>query len=250
MQPRAGRNVKLLVEYDGTRFGGWQTQANAPSVQSALQEAVFGVTGDRVHVQGAGRTDAGVHARGQAANFFTMSAIACEALPDALNAHLPPDVAVLSAQEVASDFHAQYSALGKTYLYRILNRRARSPLERDRAWLVRRPLDVLAMREGARPLIGTHDFRAFAVEVPKDKNTVRTVKTVDIDFHPPYVEIRVGGDGFLYKMVRTLVGTLALVGHGRLPADEVPRILASGRRKHAGPTAPAGGLYLMEVWYP
>ncbi len=244
------RNILLTVEYDGSGLGGWQVQTNAPSVQGILQEAIRKLTGETVHVQGAGRTDAGVHARGQAANFKTESRLDCGEFVLALNFHLPPDVAVVDAREVPLGFHAQYDALGKVYRYRILNRHGRSALDRDRAWRVQRRLDIDAMCAGAAHLVGEHDFRAFAAEVKKEKNTVRRIRSIDILAIAPYVEVTVGGDGFLYKMVRTLVGTLALVGHGRLAPDDVLGILRSGDRRRAGSTAPAHGLYLLEVWYP
>lgn len=246
----SARNLLITVEYDGTRYGGWQTQHNAPSIQAAIETAIFDVTGESVHVQGAGRTDSGVHAEGQAANFHTRSTIPVADFPSALNARLPVDIAVIAAREVPADFHAQYTALGKAYRYRILNRRTRTALARDRVWLVRRPLDPEAMQRGARHLVGRHDFRAFAVKVPTDKDSVRTVRFVDLSVRPPYLDVNIGGDGFLYRMVRTMVGTLVRVGLGELAPDAVADIRDSRDRRRAGTTAPAAGLCLVEVWYP
>ena len=248
----AVRLVALLLEYDGTRYAGWQRQATGPSVQAALEEAVRKVTGRHSPCSAAGRTDAGTHAAGQVAHFRTRSTLPAEKWIGALNAHLPPDIAVLKAWEAPEGFHARFGAKGKTYAYTIWNARGRSALLRDRAWHVPTPLNLAAMRRGARHLVGRHDFRAFAqTEGVRDrKSTVRTVKAIRISADGPRVTIAVSGNGFLTHMVRTIVGTLVEVGKGKRSPPSVGGILKGRRRADAGMTAPAFGLTLSAVEYP
>ncbi len=250
------RNVKLVLEYDGTAYEGWQSQASGNTIQDALVRAIQALTGEKATVYGAGRTDAGVHALGQVANFRTRSRIAAERLALALNAPLPDDISVLSAEDVPAEFHAQFAAKGKTYRYRLLCRPTRPAMERHCVYWWRTPLDVdwqsqLAgrMREAAACLVGEHDFRAFGSETANKENTVRRVDRIDIVSGPPYIEFHVRGNGFLYNMVRSIVGTLLLVGKGDLAPAEVARILESRDRRQAGPVAPAKGLTLVEVYY-
>ncbi len=243
------RNIRIVVEYDGTDYYGWQVQKNKPTVQGELQRAVKEITGRDTLVAGAGRTDAGVHAEGQTANFHTTSAIPAARWPQALNAHLPPDIAVLSAQEVPLDFHSQFAAASKTYRYRLLNRPVRSALDRDRAHLVKAPLDVAAMREAARVLVGTHDFRSFGSEMSRKEKTVRTILSFEVSSRGPFVEFLVRGDGFLYNQVRSMVGTLLEVGLGKRPAAWVREVLEARDRSKAGVNVPARGLTLVEVHY-
>lgn len=243
------RNIRIVLEYDGTRFNGWQLQKEGATVQGELQRALEEITGRRTLVVGAGRTDAGVHAEGQVANFHTSSAIPVRKWPEALNAHLPPEIAVLSAEEVPLDFHAQYAATSKIYRYRILNRPARGALDRDRAHWVKTPLDLGRMREAARFLAGTHDFRAFGSEMSRKGRTVRTIFSFEIRSQGPFVDLLVHGDGFLYNQVRAMVGTLLAVGLGRRPPGWVREVLESRDRSRAGANVPARGLTLVEVRY-
>ncbi len=241
------RNIRIVVEYDGGRHYGWQLQKDRPTVQGELQRAVEEITGRKALVVGAGRTDAGVHAEGQVANFHTSCAIPAGKWPDALNAHLPPEISVRSAEDVPLDFHAQFAATSKVYRYRILNRSARSALERDRAHLVRSRLDAGMMGEAARHLVGTHDFRAFGSEMSRKEETVRTIFSFEVRLDGPVVEFLVHGDGFLYNQVRSMVGTLIEVGLGKRPPDWVREVRESRDRSKAGANVPARGLFLAEV---
>lgn len=246
---RPERNVKVVLEYDGTAYEGWQSQASGNTIQDALVRAIQAVTGEKATVYGAGRTDAGVHAAGQVANFRTRTAIPADRLPHALNAHLPDDISVLSAEDVPPEFHAQFSARGKTYRYAVVCRPTRPSLDRNRVYWWRSELDVEAMRRAASYLVGEHDFRAFGSATSEIKNTVRRIHRLDIEFRRPYIEFWVSGNGFLYNMVRSLVGTLLLVGKGDLTAEAVEEILRSRDRRRAGPVVPAKGLTLVEVHY-
>lgn len=246
---RPERNVKLVVEYDGTSYEGWQSQASGNTIQDALGRAILALTGEKSTVYGAGRTDAGVHAMGQVANFRTRTTVPTERLPLALNAHLPDDISVVSAVEVPAEFHAQFSAKGKTYRYVVACRPSRPALDRNRVYWWRSAIDVEGMIEASRCLVGEHDFRAFGTETAGKENTVRRIDRLDIDFRPPYIEFSVRGNGFLYNMVRSLVGTLLLVGKGDVQPAAMMDILESRDRRRAGPVAPAKGLTLVEVHY-
>jgi tRNA pseudouridine38-40 synthase len=239
----------LILEYDGTGFSGWQIQRGKRTVQAEVAKAVQRVTGERVTVHGAGRTDAGVHAEGQAAHVRIRTRIACERMVHALNAHLPPDIAVLRVEEMPAAFHAQYHATGKTYRYRVLLRAVRSPLRRDRAYLFRTPLDLDRMRAAAAGLVGTHDFRAFCTEARTRRRTERRIDRIDIRRECDEIRFEVAGSGFLYNMIRTLVGTLLWVGIGKLAPGDVEAILASRDRRRAGPVVPSHGLTLVDVRY-
>ena len=249
------RNIKLTIEYDGTNYQGWQIQRtkrrDAPTIQFALEQAIPRVVQHPVQVTGSGRTDSGVHAAGQAANFFTESAIPAENLIPAINSYLPRDIAVVQAGDVPLDFHARYSAKSKTYRYTVLNREARCPLLRDRVWHLRGRLEIDRMIAAARCLIGEHDFHAFQSKAAEsdDGSSVRTVSQLDIAARDCLIEFSVSANGFLYNMVRAIVGTLVQVGYGRLQPDDVKRILDSRDRSQAGPTAPAKGLCLVAVYY-
>jgi tRNA pseudouridine38-40 synthase len=255
------RTFKLTLEYDGAAFFGWQVQPDRRTVQSEVERAIEHVTGKRVRIQGASRTDAGVHALGQVASFACATRLSAAALAKALNAVLPSDAAVLSCVEAESDFHARHDARGKHYAYRILNRAAPSPLERDRSFHVRESLDVAAMDEAARHVLGEHDFRAFETEAtlrrreleekgrPSEKASVRTVTDVRVRRSGSLVVLDIAGTGFLYNMVRSLAGTLVQVGRGRRPPSDLAAIVASRQRARAGPTAPPRGLFLVEVFY-
>ncbi len=241
------RNIKLTVEYDGTDYCGWQTQENGPTIQETLEKAIEAVMDSAATLHGSGRTDSGVHALGQTASFQTESELPCEKLRDAINAHLPPDIAVLEVEDVAPDFHARYSARSKVYRYVIVNGAVRPALKRKRCLFVRTDLDVERMREAAAFGVGRHDFAAFCAEPPE--NTVRNVMRLDVTGRGDSIEIEIEADGFLYNMVRRIVGTLVEVGRGKIAASEMRGLLDGGAKGAGGPTVPAKGLHLVEVKY-
>lgn len=259
------RTFKIIVSYDGTDFSGFQRQANARSVQEELEAALFPIEGRSVTVAGAGRTDAGVHALGQAASFSLTSAISAGDLMHALNARLPQDVRVLLAEEAAEGFHARFSARAKVYRYRISNTRVLSPFQRRFAWHISRTLDLAAMRDGAGELFGEHDFSCFQAVAtgkapPKLRPTAaagtnrRTITRAEWSEAPlagggRLLTFEIGGTGFLKYMVRTIIGTLVEVGDGRRAPESIRDLLISGNRATAGPTAPPTGLYLVRVDY-
>lgn len=244
------RNVRLLLEYDGTAYHGWQRQKNALSIQEVLEKALAKLTGEPVKLLGSGRTDAGVHARGQVANFHTSSHIPLKAFHAGLNSLLPRDIAVLDAAEAPPDFHARKSARAKTYEYRILNRKEPSPLNRRYAWVVREALNREAMAQAAAALLGEHDFSAFRASGGSPGHAVREVFTAA---WPPgeggHLRFSITANGFLRGMVRSLVGTMVEIGQGKRPPEDLAGLLKSGDRAGAGPTAPAHGLFLVEVIY-
>jgi tRNA pseudouridine38-40 synthase len=244
------RNIRLLLEYDGTRYHGWQRQADTATIQQTLEEALERLTGEKVVLIGSGRTDAGVHARGQVANFRTNSAIPLKAFHKGLNSLLPKDIVVLSAFEAEPSFHARKSARAKTYEYRILNRPNRSPLSHHYSWWIAEPLDLAAMAGAAAFLPGEHDFTAFRASGSDNLNPVRRVLAAEWRNHPGgWLSFTLTATGFLRGMVRSLVGTMVEVGRGKAPATRLSDLLASHARHQAGPTAPPQGLYLVEVFY-
>ncbi|XDZ65310.1 tRNA pseudouridine(38-40) synthase TruA [Alphaproteobacteria bacterium LSUCC0684] len=242
----------VRVEYDGTGFVGWQRQDNGPSVQAALENAAGAIIGGRqaVAVQGAGRTDAGVHATGQAAHLDLPDPFDPFKLPLALNAHLPDEVRVLSAREVSPDFHARFDAIGRAYRYRILTRRVASALERGRVWHVAADLDIAAMQQAAAHLTGRHDFTSFRAAQCQAQSPVRTLDVLSIHQEGEEVAIVAEARSFLHHQIRNITGTLVLVGKGKWHPDDVATALASRDRSAAGPTAPPEGLYLSRVDYP
>lgn len=248
-------HLKLTIAYDGTGFVGWQRQLSGPSVQSLLEEAFLPLEPSGVVVAGAGRTDAGVHALGQVVSVTLQRPLAPDTLVRALNARLPPAVRVLSAEPVGPDFHARFRAVAKTYRYRIWNTAVLSPFERAYVWHVANPaLDVAAMSDAAARLVGTHDFAAFQATGSDATTTVRTIVSSRVTgardrSREPLVTYEVRGDGFLRHMVRAIVGTLVEVGRGRRPAAWVDEVLGSRDRAHAAQTAPASGLFLVQVEY-
>ncbi len=243
------RNIKLLIEYDGTDYNGWQEQSDKPTIQGCITDCIYRLTGENVVVYGAGRTDAGVHAYGQVANFHTTSTIPSHAFSKALNSFLPSAIAIREAEEVESDFHSQFWAKGKAYSYRIICRPTRPAIGYRYAYWIWNPLDVESMRKASSYLLGTHDFSSFEAANSPRKSSVRTVNCIDIRQESCYIKILIEADGFLYHMVRNIVGTLVAVGHKRRGEQEVETILQSRQRKWAGPTAPAHGLFLEYVKY-
>jgi tRNA pseudouridine38-40 synthase len=241
---------KLLIEYDGAPFAGWQIQAGALTVQGALTAAVEAFAHEKVSVQGAGRTDAGVHAIGQVAHIELQKDWGSDTVRDALTAQLRPHpVAVLSAERVPETFDARFSALARHYVYRIINRRADLALERGRAWRVPRPLDSAAMQLAAQGLLGKHDFTTFRATECQAKSPVKTLDRLDVVREGQEIRVFASARSFLHHQVRSIVGSLVLVGEGRWSADDLAAVLAARDRTACGPLAPPDGLYLVRVEY-
>jgi tRNA pseudouridine38-40 synthase len=244
------RNIRLLLEYDGTRYHGWQRQKNALTIQEVVETALERLTGGPLTLHASGRTDAGVHALGQVANFLTDSPLPLKAFLHGLNSMLPPDIAVLAAEEAPEGFHARKSARAKIYEYRILNRPSRSPLQHHYAWWLSHPLNLPAMAEAAAMLVGEHDFTAFRAAGSDNLNPVRRVLEARWQPHPGgRLHFSITANGFLRGMVRSLVGTMVEIGQDKRPPSDLADLLRTGHRHLAGPTAPAHGLYLVEVKY-
>lgn len=245
------RNLKLVLAYDGAGFHGWQAQPDRRTVQSEVRAVLHRIVRHPVNLLGASRTDAGVHAAGQVANFRTSVAIPLEGLRRAIAHHLPEDLALVSISEVPADFHASHRALGKLYRYRIFAAEARPAMQRAQlyAWHVWQPLDLNAIAEAAGRMVGTHDFAGFASSGSPRSTTVRSVRRVQARWSGRELLIDVEGDGFLYNQVRNMVGTLYEIGRGRWQPQQVDQILATRDRRLAGMTAPAHGLCLQWVRY-
>ncbi len=251
----------MLIQYDGTDYSGWQVQPIGVTIQGLLEESLAVITGERVEVIAAGRTDAGVHALGQCANFKTASLLAPGVLRDALNAHLPPDIRIMRAEEADESFNARFSATGKSYVYIISTGRIISPFLNRYLWRLPYSLNLDAMRAAAVHLTGTHDFSAFRGSGCGAKTSVRTISSASIDaktaiefmtlkMEGDFIIFRFEGDAFLRHMVRNMVGTLVDVGRGKIEPADIARILDTCDRKCAGPTAPAQGLFLERINYP
>lgn len=243
------RNIKLVIAYEGTGYHGFQRQNNANSIQQTVEENLAKLFGHPLKITGAGRTDAGVHAYGQVINFLTAGTIPVERIPAAAKGLLPRDIVVMEAEEVPAAFHARGSAKSKIYTYRMYLKRIPDPFLRNLVWQVPQPLNIQAMKEGAQFLIGTHDFSAFRAAGGAPVSPVRTLYSIDFCEENPVLELAFFGNGFLYHMVRNLVGTLVEVGMGKRTPQDIKTILQSLDRKQAGMTAPAHGLYLKEVFY-
>ena len=241
---------KLTIEYDGAPFAGWQIQADRPTVQGVLTAAVEALSGEKTPVQGAGRTDAGVHARGQVAHVDLAKEWDTDTVRDALNAHLRPNpVAILSAERVADGFNARTSAVRRHYLYRIINRRADLTLDAGHAWRVPRPLDAAAMHAAAQRLVGKHDFTTFRSTECQAKSPVKTLQRLDVERAGDDVIVLASARSFLHSQVRSMVGSLVMVGEGKWSADDLSSVLAAADRTACGQVAPPDGLYLMRVDY-
>lgn len=244
------KNYKIVLQYDGTRYDGWQKQGNtANTIQGKLEYILERMTGCLVEVHGAGRTDAGVHAEGQVANFRIEGQWNPQKIREYLNHYLPEDIEVIHIQEVPERFHSRLHAIGKTYVYRIAVGGAKHVFERRQFWTVEEPLNIRAMRQAAEILEGCHDFKSFCANKRMKKSTVRTLQSISIEELPGELRLVFQGDGFLYHMVRILTGTLLEVGKGTYGPEHVEEILKSCSREMAGPCVPARGLCLREVRY-
>ena len=243
------RNIALFLSYLGTDYHGWQMQKNLPTVQETLEKAIQMIVGHDVHVTGCGRTDAGVHAKCYVANFRTTSTIPTDRLPYALNTHLPCDIVVTKAFDVHENFNAIGSCVKKEYTYRIYNSRIKNPFYVNRAWFYPKHLDEKIMQEAASQFVGTHDFAAVRSVGTDVKSTVRTVYYYNVERIGDIIELKVCANGFLYNMARAMAGTVVYAAEGKIKPSEIGAILDSGNRTAAGPTVPAGGLYMSHLWY-
>jgi tRNA pseudouridine38-40 synthase len=242
-------NIKVVLEYDGTGFAGWQQQAHGRTVEAELKRGLKAVTGQDLKVYAAGRTDAGAHAEGQVVSFQTDGRISPHRMVAALNARLPADVAVLSGEEVPDEFHARYSAKWRRYRYRYLDRPSRPALERGRCWHVRGALDEDAMSAAAKALTGRHDWTSYCSASEPPDSRVREMRSARVVRRGDVVELELVAEGFLRGLARSIAGALAEVGRGRRPPEWVGEVLEARDRRKAARTAPAGGLTLMEVIY-
>lgn len=243
------KNVKLTIQYDGTDFSGWQRQPNGRTVQEEIEKALSTLLKKEVKVNGSGRTDAGVHALGQVANFREEFSIPINRIPTALNGILPEDISILIAEEVDMDFHARYCTEGKRYVYKIYNSQVRNPLFRNQSYWVRDALDLEKIKTASQFFVGEHDFRGFMASGSSIKDTVRTIYSMDVFVNKNMIIIETSGNGYLYNMVRIIVGTLIEVGRNKIELKHIPGIIEEGIRERAGHTAPPQGLYLAEVYY-
>ena len=243
------RRIRLIVSYDGTNYVGWQLQDNGVSVQQRLNEAALAITGEQIQLHGSGRTDSGVHARAQVAHFDTNARMPADKFAIALNMRLPRDIRVLYSEEAPEDFHARFSAKNKTYRYTVQTGLHADVFTRTTALHVHTNVDVSRMQRAAQDALGEHDFQAFMSVGSKLTSTVRTITKSEWIQHGAYLTYEVGANGFLYNMVRILVGTMLEIGGGKLPEDTIARAVTSGLRDDAGPTAPPHGLCLQRVQY-
>ena len=243
------KRIKLTIAYDGTNYCGWQVQPNGITVEEVINKALKKLTGENIVVIGASRTDSGVHALGNVAVFDTESTIPPERIAMALNQRLPDDIVIMKSEEVAPDFHPRYCNCSKTYEYHIINTRIPIPTKRLTNYFVSYELDIDNMRKAASYLVGEHDFVSFCNVRTDVEDTVRTITNIEILTHEEEIKIRITGDGFLYNMVRIIVGTLIRVGRGFYEPEKVNEILEAKDRKEAGVTAPAHGLMLVEIDY-
>ncbi len=244
------RNIKIVIEYDGTNYLGWQRQPQGPTVQQEIEDALKNITSEDITLSGSGRTDSGVHALGQVANFNTETDIKPSEFQMGLNSTLPKDIAIVGAEEVELDFHAQFSAKSKIYIYHIYNSPHPSSLLRNRAWFIPYSLDIKKMEDACRCLAGEHDFAAFAQADTETKTTVRTVLKVALDHTDNnMIQFSIEATGFLKRMVRLIIGTLVQVGKTKITPEDFTQILRSGEKTKFVYAAPPQGLYLKEVKY-
>lgn len=243
------RNIKIIIEFDGSNFCGWQKQPKGRTVQQTIEKAINKATNEQIEINGSSRTDAGVHAKGMVANFFTNSTIPADKFREAINARLPEDVSIIKSEEVDENFHARYSSKGKTYSYTIINRYERLSLGHQYLYHYRYKLDMEKMNEACTYFVGKHDFSAFMSPGSSIKTTVRTIHDIHIQKNGDKIIIYVTGDGFLYNMVRIIVGTLLKIGNGKLEPEDIPQIIEEKNRKRAGMCVPPNGLVLEKVFY-
>lgn len=240
--------VKVVVEYDGSNYSGWQRQINSNSIQQTIEECLHRLTGKEIVIHGAGRTDAGVHAFGQVFHFDD-DIMPADRYAGALNSKLPYDIRAISSIQVDDEFHSRFDAKGKRYQYKIINQKRPLVIKRNYAWRVYREVDIDKMRKAASDLIGEHDFQSFMAARSFVHSTVREIKSISIEKQDNEITIDVVGDGFLRSMVRIIAGTLAEMGTGQRDCTQMKQIIDAKNRLSAGITAPAGGLYLMEIYY-
>jgi tRNA pseudouridine38-40 synthase len=243
------RNFKLIIEYDGSAFHGWQRQSSDTSIQSEIEKTLSVMTGQQIVLNGSGRTDAGVHALGQTANFRCNTTLAPETFHKGLNGLLPDDIVITSCTSADDDFHARFNVKSKIYRYHIINRRIPTAIGRQYAWHIRKTLDVDAMQAAACHIAGIHDFKSFQGQGSGVKNTIRHITDLGIYRKSDIITVDIQANGFLRFMVRNIVGTLVEVGTGKITPDEVGQILNSKDRSRAGATAPPHGLFLVKVNY-
>jgi len=246
-------NIKLVIEYDGTKFYGWQVQGKKENrkrtVQGEIEKALLKILGEKISLIGSGRTDSGVHALGQVANFKTVSMMKPDAIMRALNGNLPEDITIISAEKVKSSFHAIKSVKAKTYQYQILNQVYRRSIGKGYFWRVPYKLNLSLMKKELKALLGKHDFKAFESSGAPRKNSIRIIKRISLSKKGNNLTLKIEGNGFLYNMVRNITGTLVEIGRGHFSAGSMKKILKSKNRRNAGPTAPARGLFLVKVKY-
>lgn len=243
------RNIKLTIEYDGKDFNGWQKQPNKLNIQGTIEKAIQQITGEIVELNASGRTDAGVHAIGQVANFKTKTSIPIEKIPIAINSKLKKSIVIKKAEEVEEDFHARYTCKRKTYKYVIDNSKTGTAIYRNMKYCFNQKLDIQKMQKAAKHFIGEHDFKAFKASGTSSKSSIRTIYNAQIMKENEDIIIQLTGNGFLYNMVRIIAGTLIDVGIGKILPEEIPNILNSKDRTKAGKTLPPQGLYLVNVEY-
>lgn len=243
------RNIVLVIEYDGTNYHGWQIQKNAITIQEIITKAIEKITDESIDLIGSSRTDSGVHALYQVANFKTCTKIPTSKIPNALNSILPADIVIKDAFEADMNFHSRYSAKGKRYKYIIYNRKFGSPILRNYSWHIDKSLNVEKMMESLKYLEGTHDFSAFKASGSSVKDSIRTVRDISLVKNGFNIEFEIEADGFLYNMVRIIVGTLVEVGLGKISPTDIKKIIESKNRCMAGKTAPPQGLFLTKIYY-
>jgi tRNA pseudouridine38-40 synthase len=243
------RNIKLTIQYDGTNYHGWQTQSNAPSIQKLIEDKLSAILNHSVTLYGSGRTDAGVHALGQVANFHTVSKLSPEVIKRALNSLLPKDIVIYKSEEIDEKFHARYQAKSRVYQYVIWNDRTPSPFFRRFSWFVASRLDIESMQKAGLLLIGRHDFSSFQGADRLETRTIRDIMRMEIRKMGKILIFTIEANSFLKHMVRNIVGTLIEVGKGKMDVDGLKKVITARDRKKAGPAAPAHGLFLREVRY-
>lgn len=244
------KNIKLTIEYDGTNYLGWQKQKSSKNtIQETIEIAISKIVKKEVAITGSSRTDSGVHAKGMVANFYTDSNVPPERFREAINTKLPDDIAIIKSEEVSEEFHSRYDSKGKTYCYTIINRDEKVALYKNFSYHVKEKLDIDEMKKACQYFIGKHDFKAFKTNGSSVKTSIRTIKDLHIENEGNIIKVFVTADGFLYNMVRIIVGTLILVGSNKIKEDFVKNIIESGVRQNAGKCAPANGLCLEKVFY-